>query len=1705
MTPARRGPGTGQTSAAIPASAAPAGGPARAARGRAPRARRRGASGLRVTAVLAAVLLLLAAASAGHLLMQQDLGPHMAPHPAGHGFMPGYAWAQTGPPAFVSSTLDPSTGVLTITFSEDIDVTPAANVVSAKIHVRESGSYTGGITLAASELGTTADSATISFTLTTPHRTTVAGMAAPELTIEPGAVQDTDGNAIAGTFDVSTATFVDAFDVSAQETNPSGVAFSGDGAKMFVVGFDGADVNEYTLSTAFDASTATFVDAFDVSAQESSPSGVAFSGDGAKMFVVGTAGDDVNEYTLSTAFDASTATFVDAFSVGGQDTFPHDVAFSGDGAKMFVVGDDGNDVNEYALSTAFDVSTATFVDAFGVSAQEIRPWGMAFSGDGAKMFVTGGDGEDVNEYALSTAFDVSTATHVTAFDVSAQEILPSGVAFSGGGAKMFVVGTAEDNVNEYDLRSVYPIVVDNHPPTADAGLDRTVNEGSTVTLDGSGSSDPDSGDTLTYSWTSDSTPRITLTGQSPVFAAPFVTSSTDITFTLVVSDGTVDSPPDTVTVTVNNVDPPPEFLFAGLASSTGVLTITFSEVIDVTPAANVDAAKIHVRESGNYTGGVTLTASELGTSADSATVSFTLTPSHRGTVAAMTVPELTIEPGAVQDVEGNEIVGTFDVSTATFVDSFSVRAQDTTPRGMAFSGDGTRMFVVDGSGDDVNEYSLSAAFDVSTASYVRDFGIGGQERSPQSVAFSGDGTRMFVLGGFGDDVNEYSLSAAFDVSTAAFVDSFSIRAQETAPRGMAFSGDGTRMFVVGTTWDEVSEYDLTVPFDVSTAAFVDSFSVRAQEAAPSGVAFSGDGSKMFVVGFDGDGVNEYNLTAAFDVSTASFVRDFDVSAQEDYPEDVAFSADGTKMFVLGNNGNDVNEYDLRSVYPIAVADQGVPLPNLPPTADAGADRTVSEGATVTLDGSRSSDPNSDALTYSWAQTSGTPTVTLSSATAASPTFTAPAVGSQQRIVFTLTVSDGTLTDTDTVVITVLDAQQQPTPPTPPTPPPPPPPPPPPTNQPPAADAGADRTVNEGATVTLDGSRSSDPNGGDTLAYSWASDSTPRITLTGQSPVFTAPNVTSATGITFTLTVSDGTLTDTDTVVITVLDAQQQPPPPTNQPPVADAGADQTVSGGATVTLDGSRSSDPNSDALSYSWASDGTPRITLTGPSPTFTAPNVTSATGITFTLTVSDGTLTDTDTVVITVLDAQQQPPPSTNQPPVADAGPDQTVNEGVSITLDGSRSSDPDSDALAYSWASSTPRVTLTGQSPVFTAPNVTSTTDITFTLAVFDGTLTDTDTVVITVRDVPVANQPPTADAGADQTVSGGATVTLDGSRSSDPNSDALSYSWASDGTPRITLTGPSPTFTAPNVTSATGITFTLTVSDGTLADTDTVVITVRHVPGLPDPNGAGRHATTITLQDLGVLQLVAHDLFDVRRGDTVTPESATDIENGKLDLSTLFVNMSSGNYFGDEIVAQGGEVRNRENVIMFTVAANLGETYLAFTDMGDSREAAMAKTLAIYHEMFAAAYGNAFGEQVPEKRRGQATPDGNIAFRTVHDFLPGSITVNGTVTELLSMPPNAKLSDSEMMQQSSPLDGQLDEEFLTIDISHPNGPVITVNLLEADRSFGDQFGTKFSFDEMLAELEDGKYDPSDKAMREIRNMISVVYPEAFLDGAGYVCRG
>ena len=475
-----------------------------------------------------------------------------------------------------------------------------------------------------------------------------------------------------------------------------------------------------------------------------------------------------------------------------------------------------------------------------------------------------------------------------------------------------------------------------------------------------------------------------------------------------------------------------------------------------------------------------------------------------------------------------------------------------------------------------------------------------------------------------------------------------------------------------------------------------------------------------------------------------------------------------------------------------------PPPNTAPTADAGPDQEVNAGGTVTLDGTGSTDPEDDELTYSWVQTAG-PAVTLTGATTPSSTFSAPT--GPATLTFELTVDDGAFTDTDTITITI--------------------------NGIPSADAGPGQVANDGDTVTLDGTGSSDPDS-DSLSYGWVQTAGSTVTLTGTNtaqPTFTAP--TGPATLTFELTVTDpGGESDTDSVVITV-----------NALPTADAGPDQTVAPGATVTLDGSGSTDPELGSLDHAWSQTSGPAVTVIGTNtaqPSFTAPAV----GVlSFEVVVTDDNgATDTDSVTITV-----------NSGPTADAGPDQQVNLGDTVPLDGTDSSDPDSDDLTYSWVQTGGGtvVTLTGANtvqPTFTAPEGPDALAFEVTVTDDDG-LTDTDTVIIAV------NGPPTANAGSDQDADQGDPVTLDGTGSTDPELQTLLYSWVQTAGPAVTLTGANTgqaTFTAP---SAGGVlTFELTVDDQNgRTDTDEVSITVNGGPvANAGPDQDSNAGDTVTLE-------------------------------------------------------------------------------------------------------------------------------------------------------------------------------------------------------------------------------------------------------------------
>jgi hypothetical protein len=276
-----------------------------------------------------------------------------------------------------------------------------------------------------------------------------------------------------------------------------------------------------------------------------------------------------------------------------------------------------------------------------------------------------------------------------------------------------------------------------------------------------------------------------------------------------------------------------------------------------------------------------------------------------------------------------------------------------------------------------------------------------------------------------------------------------------------------------------------------------------------------------------------------------------------------------------------------------------------PTANAGPNQTVAEGDVVFLNGSGSSDPQSEPLTFAWTQTFGT-TVTLSDATVAEPTFTAPGIDDDEILAFKLVVSDGLNVSLSDLVNITVEAD----------------------NNSPVADAGPDQVVVEGDLVTLDGSDSSDPED-DAITFAWTQTAGTTVTLSSANaarPTFIAPAVDVDETLTFQLVVSDSLINSPpDTVNITVNDDWSG----------ANAGPDQTVIEGDVVTLDGTGSRGPQSQSLTFYWSQTAGTTVTLSNASsaqPAFTAPEVDASETLTFRLVISSGWWVRFDWVDITV-----------------------------------------------------------------------------------------------------------------------------------------------------------------------------------------------------------------------------------------------------------------------------------------------------------------------------------------------------------------------------------------------------------------------------------------------------------------------------------------
>ncbi len=278
------------------------------------------------------------------------------------------------------------------------------------------------------------------------------------------------------------------------------------------------------------------------------------------------------------------------------------------------------------------------------------------------------------------------------------------------------------------------------------------------------------------------------------------------------------------------------------------------------------------------------------------------------------------------------------------------------PNGIAFNPNGTKMFVSFQS-DFINEYDLSTPFDISTHSYAGDsercnlangWSAEAYEEEPTQtgdLTFSSDGLHIFIINrGQNNDDNDalwrYDLTKPFDVSTCTLAQEKDPDALEALngwrlgsiddnhkhhhAQGIAINPDGTKIFIsfngrgggAASDKDSIREYSLSTPYDLSTLTHVDSAGILLTQGNPDSIFFSDNGKRIFVTDHDLFTVTQYSLSIAYDTTSnvkdgAVIIKNFITTKTANQIRALAFSANGLKMFVSDDNGDDsIHEFNL---------------------------------------------------------------------------------------------------------------------------------------------------------------------------------------------------------------------------------------------------------------------------------------------------------------------------------------------------------------------------------------------------------------------------------------------------------------------------------------------------------------------------------------------------------------------------------------------------------------------------------------------------------------------------------------------------------------------------------------------------------------------------------------------------------------------------
>lgn len=727
--------------------------------------------------------------------------------------------------------------------------------------------------------------------------------------------------------------------IGSEESSPEDIAFSNDGTKMYVVGSSGDDITPYTLTTPWKVNTATYISGEEFPGGIGDIRGITWSSNGLNLYL--TSSNSVHQYITTNPFSVSGLSKVSEFSVNSQtSTNAQSIRFSPDGTKFYVSSSGGDEIFQYICIIPWDIKTASYSNIFyDFTADEATPTGFDFSTDGTKLLLTGHSGRDITYYKLSTPWDISSASLVQVI-LTLEETLPQGLFWRVDGRKVYIVGSTNDTVYEFDIPQTSEVEIisqtgfydhvefyenvefyDDVETYGDLSVRGTLslgddNPGAKLTINGVSD--------LSNILRTNNIERSYIKNNKHFYVGLQETDTNGIQFK---SDGTRmyvlgDGGND---ITEYSLSVPWE---VGTAVPTGVVfSVSVQDTIPTDFQFKPDGTKLYVTGASNdrvyeYNLTTPWNISTLTYSTQFQLVNITY-PSALDFSSDGSIMVILDRDGARDSIYEFTLTTPWSINTAIGPNNILfVGNQNTDPYGVSIDPTGTYLYVVGVSQNFIYQYELSTPFDLRTASYTGKT-LGTNDSDTTNVFIKHDGTQIFTIGYGSDTIRSFNLSVPFDISTASASSTLLVGVGgvgETTPYGLWFKDDGSALYIVGGTQKIVYQYPLSTPWDISTAGTPSQYSVVGVTNTPTQIALSIDGDKLYIADHYNSSIIQYDLTSPWDITTVvtSSVKSYYYGGSgNDRLLSFTFSHDGSKIYYVDNyTTNTITQYDLLTAWDI---------------------------------------------------------------------------------------------------------------------------------------------------------------------------------------------------------------------------------------------------------------------------------------------------------------------------------------------------------------------------------------------------------------------------------------------------------------------------------------------------------------------------------------------------------------------------------------------------------------------------------------------------------------------------------------------------------------------------------------------------------------------------------------------------------------------